>query len=224
MNRRSALWVGVALLVVVALGTVVVMQVNVSTPTSTTITKALAQPGAAIWPYASTITRFTDPTMATRQFAADYLGFTSPLVGAFHSTTTGSGQVPVKASRSGVTTTVSLRRFTSSNTWWIIGATSPEIVITAPSIMQTISSPVQLAGRSTAYEAVVNVQIRRDGSLAAITRTTVMGGSMGVMGPFSKTVAYVVPTAAGGAVLLRTYSAKDGHVLEATAVRVRFRR
>ena len=225
MNRRSALWVGVALVVVAALGTVVVIKAHVSTPTTTTtISTVPTQPGSAIWPFASTSIRFSDPVTATKRFATDYLGFASPLVGALHSTAPGSGQVPVKASPTGVVTTVSLRQFTSSNTWWVVGAVSPAIVVTAPPILESISSPILLTGRSTAYEAVVNVQVRQDGSLVALASGTVLGGSMGVMGPFSKSIPYAPPSSDHGAVLFRTYSAKDGRVLEASAVRVKFRR
>lgn len=49
-----------------------------------------------------------------------------------------------------------------------------------------------------------------------------MGGSMGVMGPFSKMVSFPAPSAKYGALVFRTYSAKDGHVIEASTVRVSF--
>jgi hypothetical protein len=45
---------------------------------------------------------------------------------------------------------------------------------------------------------------------------------MGVMGPFTKSIAFTKPSSRGGALLLRTLSAKDGNVIEASVIRVAF--
>jgi hypothetical protein len=89
--------------------------------------------------------------------------------------------------------------------------------------MQEVSSPTQLRGRSTAYEAVVDVEIRQDGSLKPLSRATVMGGSMGVMGPFAKSITFAHPSKGGGAIVFQDLSAKDGSVVVASVVRVLFR-
>ncbi len=44
-----------------------------------------------------------------------------------------------------------------------------------------------------------------------------------MMAPFATTMSFATPQASGGALVLRTYSAKDASVLEASVLRVRFR-
>jgi hypothetical protein len=143
-------------------------------------------------------------------------------MGAFQQGDSRSGEVPVRATPTGAVTSILVRELTLANSWWVIGASCTDIVVAAPSSSESISSPVKLRGRSTAYEAVVNVEVRQDGTLAPLKSDTVMGGSMGVMGAFTKSMAFTVPSSRGGALLFRTLSAKDGHVIEASVVRVAF--
>jgi hypothetical protein len=75
-----------------------------SAKTTTTISSD-AQPQAAIWPFALTVTRFGDRVLAAEAFATDYLGFTSPLVGFFQQGDSRSGEVPVKATPTDPVTT-----------------------------------------------------------------------------------------------------------------------
>lgn len=196
---------------------------SVSTPTTsvtTTTTAPVAQPPTAVWPFASTVTRFGDPVMAAQAFATEYLGFVNPVVGQFQRGDSRSGEVPVKATLTGPVTTVIVRQLTPTNSWWVLGASCPDIVVTAPSWSQRISSPVVVRGRSTAYEAVVNVAIRQDGTLAPLKSDTVMGGSMGAMGPFKKSISFASPSTSAGALMFRVVSPKDGHVVEASVIRV----
>ena len=79
---------------------------------------------------------------------------------------------------------------------------------------------VTVSGRSTAFEAVVNIEVRQDGTLTPLAATTAMGGSNGQMGPFSKAVAFAGPEAPRGAIVVKTISAKDGTTAEATVIRV----
>lgn len=191
--------------------------------TSTTTTSPV-QASTAVWPFASASERFTSAVVAARSFAVQYMGFSSPIVGAFQAGDTRSGEVPVRASASGVVTTVLVRQLDATDTWWVLGASSPSITVTSPAALSLVTSPMMMTGESTAFEAVVNVELRTDGTLASLFTTTVMGGSMGVMGAFKKSMGFVTPTVSGGALMFRTYSAKDGHVLEATVVRVKFAR
>jgi hypothetical protein len=224
MSRRSSLWIGLALVLAVAAGTIVALnRAPESTKSTTTIPRAShLQPDSSIWPFASTATRYADPVTATKEFATAYLGFTDPIVGTFRASTSTTGEVSVRATSDAVATTVLLRQLTSPRSWWVLGARSSQIVVTAPSISQSISSPVTLEGRSTAYEAVVNVQVRQAGSLKALADAVVMGGSMGTMGPFSKAITFATPSSSRGAILFRTISPKDGHVIEASVVPVTF--
>jgi hypothetical protein len=225
MNKRMVAVVVSALVIVGALGVVVGRQWG-SVPTPTTSEKATttlgpaAQPAVAIWPFASTVTRFGDPVLAAQAFATAYLGFVNPIVGKFQQGDSRSGEVPVRATPTGAVTTILVRQLTSENSWWVLGASCPDITVTPPLSSERISSPVEIRGRSTAFEAVVNVEVRQDGTLAPLKTDTVMGGSMGVIGPFKKSISFALPSSRAGALLFRTLSAKDGHVIEASVIRV----
>ena len=49
-----------------------------------------------------------------------------------------------------------------------------------------------------------------------------MGGSNGDMGPFTDVVSFTQPTQPRGAIVLKTYSMKDGSVAEASVIRIAF--
>jgi hypothetical protein len=189
---------------------------------STTAAPAATQPAEAVWPSAAGSVRFADPVEAARSFAVDYLGFTSPVLGPLQSGDGRSGEVAVQPRADGPVTTVLVRRLAPDDTWWVLGASTPNLQLTSPAALATITSPVTLAGQSTAFEATVDVQIRQDGTPDALAKDFVMGGSMGEMGPFSKAVPFTPPSAAAGAVVLETFSAEDGTVREATVTRIAF--
>jgi hypothetical protein len=227
MSRRVVGVVVSALVVVGALGVVVGRQWGaVSTPSTsaktTTTLGTTTQPETAIWPFASTVTRFGDPVLAAQAFVTSYLGFVNPIMGAFEQGDSHSGEVLVRATPAGPVTTVMVRQLTPANSWWVLGASCPDIIVTAPSSPVRISSPVVVQGRSTAYEAVVNVEILQDGTFAPLKTDVVMGGSMGVMGPFKKSIAFASPSSRAGALSFRTIAPKDGHVIEASVIRVTF--
>jgi hypothetical protein len=227
VSKRVVAVVVSAMIVVGVMGVAVGRQwgresTSTTTAKTTTTFSSFEQPQTAIWPFASTVTRFGDPVLAAEAFATDYLGFTSPLVGFFQQGDSRSGEVPVKATPTGPVTTIILRRLTSANSWWVLGASCPDIMVMAPSAMESIASPVLLKGRSTAYEAVLSVEVLQDETLTPLKSATVMGGSMGTMGPFSKSVSFALPSYRRGALLFRTHSAKDGHVVEASVIRVAF--
>ena len=221
--RKQTIVLVVSVLIAAGAGVALGHQWSRTAPAVTTTSQpAVAQPTTAIWPYASSATRFGDPVTAARAFATEYLGFTSPIIGAFQRGDTRSGEVPVRASANGVVTTILVRQVTSDDSWWILGATSPDIVLTTPSALAAITSPVHFAGRSTAFEAVVNVAVRQDGATTPLATGTVHGGSMGVMGPFSSSLPFTAAPHHAGAIVLWTVSAKDGSVVTASALRVAF--
>lgn len=187
-------------------------------PSSTTV----AQADTAIWPFASGATRYADPVEAARSFAVTYLGFVQPVVGPFQQGDTRSGEVAIRSGASGPITTVLVRQLAPDDSWWVIGAATPNLQLQSPTTLSAIGSPVTLSGQSTAYEATVNVEIRQSGTLTPLTQTIVMGGSMGEMGPFSKVVTFPTPTAKAGAIVLKTMSAEDGTISEASVVAVTF--
>ncbi len=223
MNKKTVAVIVSALTAVGVLGVVAGRQWRApSTSTTTTTIGPVTQPETAIWPFATNVTRFGDPVLTAQAFATNYLGFVNPIVGAFQRGDSRSGEVPVRVTPTGAVTTILVRQLTAANSWWVLGASCADIVVTGPLASESISSPVVLKGRSTAYEAVVNVVIRQDGTLAPLRSDTVMGGSMGVMDSFTKSVTFALPSSQGGAILFRTLSAKDGHVIEASVIRVTF--
>jgi hypothetical protein len=115
-----------------------------------------------------------------------------------------------------------VRQLSGDDSWWVLGAATANIQITTPSLLATVSSPATLRGVSTAFEAQVNVELRSEQSLAAIGTTNVMGGSMGQLAPFEGQITFTATTSRYGTLLMRTYSAKDGSVLEAAALRIMY--
>ncbi|MFN8019265.1 MAG: Gmad2 immunoglobulin-like domain-containing protein [Acidimicrobiales bacterium] len=190
--------------------------------TTTTSTPGEAQPELAVWPFASGEQRFTSPVDAARSFATDYLGMASPVVGEFQQGDSRSGEVPIKPAETGPTTTVLVRQAAGDASWWVIGAASDHLRLEQPDALATISSPVALSGQSTAFEATINVQVRRDGSVDPIGEGTAMGGANGEMGPFATDLAFDAAGASSGAIVLQTFSEEDGGVMEASVVRVAF--
>ncbi len=195
---------------------------STSSTAVTTTTTDEAQPATTMWPFAGTSLRFSDPVTAASSFAVSYLGFSAPVVGAFQQGDARSGEVPVRSSATGAVTTVLVRQLSDNNSWWVLGAATANIQITTPSLLATVSSPATLRGVSTAFEAQVNVELRGDQSLAAIGTTTVMGGSMGQLASFEGQITFTATTSRYGTLLMRTYSAKDGSVLEAAALRIMY--
>jgi hypothetical protein len=175
----------------------------------------------AVWPAAGSTTRYATPVAAAKGFATDFVGFVDPVVGEFRAGDSRSGEVPVKAGATGPETTVLVRQLGTDGSWWVLGSSTPNIQVTAPAALATISSPVALHGTSTAFEATVDVEVREDGGAQPLGKGFVMGGANGQMGAFDGSLAFTPPTATAGAVVFTTSSAETGHVAEATVVRVR---
>jgi hypothetical protein len=168
--------------------------------------------------------RYNAPVAVARAFALDYLQFVNPVVGQFQQGDARSGEVPIRTAAEGTSlgpvTTVIVRQIDSS--WWVLGAATPNIELTEPAALSTISSPVRLRGTSDAFEATVNVSIRQDGVAKPLVESFLMGGSNGRMGPYSASFTFAPPTSSYGAIVLYTISSANGHVAEATVIRVRF--
>ncbi len=224
VRKRPISVIVTAMVVVGALGVVVGRQWR-STPTPTTITPTpsttvTAQPITAIWPFATTVTRFADPVLAAQAFATSYLGFVDPIVGGFRHGDRRSGEVPIQATPAGPVTTVLVRELTPDNSWWVLGASCPDVTVTVPSTGGRLTSPFVVRGWSTSFEGVVTVDVLQDGSRTPLASGVVRGGSMGVLGPFNSVIAFSSPSSSAGALLFRILAARDGHVVQASAMRV----
>jgi hypothetical protein len=190
---------------------------------ATTTTSPQSALSTAVWPTAASGARYGAPLAVARAFALDYLHFVDPIVGKFQQGDARSGEVPVRTPAEGTTpgpvTTVIVRQIDAS--WWVLGAATPNIVLTQPATLATISSPVRLRGTSTAFEATVNVSIRQDDAAKPLVESFLMGGSNGQMGPFNGSFTFATPTSSYGAIMLYTISSANGHIAEATVIRVR---
>jgi len=196
---------------------------STTTATSTTTTPQAAL-STALWPTAASSVRYHDPVAVARAFAINYLRFVNPVVGQFQQGDAHSGEVPIRATVEqaslGPATTMIVRQIGADGSWWVLGAATPNISLTQPVALATISSPVRLRGMSTAFEGTVQVSIRQDDVAKPLVESYLMGGS-NRLGPFDASFTFAAPTSRYGAIVLYTISSANGHVTEATVIRVR---
>jgi hypothetical protein len=224
--------------IVIALVAVVVVTVAVTsdddgpTTTASTTTSEPTSTGSdpvppdeialAVWPDAGGDARYDDPVAAALAFATDFVGFTAPVAGEFRQGDARSGEVDVLPAADGPVTTVLVRQVTADDTWWVLGSTTATIVLESPAALASITSPVDLGGRSSAFEATVQVELRVDGRRPAHASGFVMGGGGVELEPFQGSLDFDPPVVGAGALVLFTDSAEDGSVREATVIRIRF--
>lgn len=190
-----------------------------TTTSSSSTTTVPVDTSAAVFPVGAST--YTAPEDVARAFAADYVGFTDPIVGTMAAGDARSGEVPVRTTDRGPVTTVLVRQLDGVH-WWVLGASSPNLILESPAANEAIASPVTLRGRSTAFEAQIRTEVRQDGTAPPLGEGTAMGGSMGEMGPFSDVLSFTRATALRGAIMLSTRSMMDGSIAEATVVRIAF--
>jgi hypothetical protein len=189
------------------------------TTTSSSSTTVPVDTTTAVFPVGAST--YETAVAVAAAFATQYVGFTDAIVGAFEPGDARSGEVPVRTTDGGVVTTVIVRQLDGVH-WWVLGASSPNLVLESPTAGTAITSPVTLRGRSTAFEAQIRTEVRQDGAQPPIGEGTAMGGSMGEMGPFTDVLSFTAPSALRGAIMLSTRSMKDGTIAEATVVRIAF--
>ena len=190
-----------------------------TTVTSTTVPESATW--TAVWPTAASGTRYGMPEAAVLAFATHYLHMVNPVIGQFQQGDARSGEVPVQPSTAGPITTVLVRELGTDNSWWVLGAGTAAINLTAPTWNASITSPVALKGTSMTFEGTVQTEVRDDNN-TPLGKGYVTGGSTS-MGPFSGSLAFAKATTQYGAVVLSTTSAENGAVMEAMVVRVRLR-
>ncbi|MGB3411061.1 MAG: Gmad2 immunoglobulin-like domain-containing protein [Microthrixaceae bacterium] len=183
--------------------------------------QSTVQPEQAVWPFVADGTRFSDPTKLASSFATEYLGFVDPIAGEFQQGDSRSGEVAITTRADGPVTTVLVRQLDGDD-WWVIGATTPNLVIEAPAALASVTSPVTVSGQSTAFEGTINLEVREDGRLDPLAEGFTNGGANGQMGPFSTALNLNEGGSSAGAIIVKTLSAKDGSIDEASVVRVKF--
>ncbi len=160
---------------------------------------------------------YATPTAAARGFALDLLGIEAPLVSPLRASGSG-GTVALRRSAAGAATTVAVSRAAAG--WVVTGSAFADVRVTSPTPGELVGATVSLAGRSTAFEGVVNYVVRTDAG-RVLARGTVLGGGSGALAPFRATIHLAHATGAGE-VIVSTRSARDGSTLGASVVRVGF--
>ncbi|GAA2558615.1 Gmad2 immunoglobulin-like domain-containing protein [Pseudonocardia hydrocarbonoxydans] len=189
-----------------------------TTPTPTTVTPSVpADAVTAVWPTGAVPTRYTDPVAAARGFAVDMAAFADPVLGAFRTGDSRSGEVEVRPAPDGPVTTVFVRLL-GDGTWWVLGAATADVTLDTPAAGDLIAGTAELSGTALAFEGTVDVRILDD--TTATLATSVVTGGGDVPRPFRGVFPLDGPAAPHGTVLLTTASAADGSTWTASAVRV----
>ncbi|MEA2971880.1 MAG: hypothetical protein QOG82_338 [Actinomycetota bacterium] len=200
-----------------------------------------------IWPFTSqaemddylsgTDRTFTVPVDTAKAFGVRYLGMGSPasfgpptpvaggLVEVKLGFTTGEGGIVIVDPQPSMSVfLLSGHADGDQGPWTVVRATSPQIVVTEPTALDRISSPVPVRGQAATFEGNVLVEVRDDGMLdgANLGFAPVTGRGDGILGDFSGDIAFTAPSQPAGAMVLSEKSAIDGHTVRATVVRVAF--
>jgi hypothetical protein len=186
-----------------------------SSSTSTTASVAI-DPTDAVFPNPINDIYYDDPVKVATDFVLEYLGFRAPIVGAL-----ADGGVPVQALPNGAVTDVRVNLLQDGH-WWVTGAVSDEIDLTAPRPASILSSPAHLVGSGRAFEGHINVSIRGDEMAAVIGHGFVTGGG-DIKRPFEGDIAFTAGDLRFGAIVLYAQGGENGDlILYATVIRVRF--
>ncbi len=177
----------------------------------------------AVWPWADTETRYTDPVEAAMGFATDFIGFDEPIAGEFMAGDNRSGEVEIRAFETGPVTVVFVRQLTADDSWWILGAAGANITVDEPAAEAEVSSPLTVSGAASAFEGTVDVELRADGNGEPILEGFVTGSGGREAGPFSESFEFTSPGEIAGALVMLSLSPKDGSVFEATVLRIFYR-
>jgi hypothetical protein len=175
--------------------------------------------GQAIWPRPSSEVRFDDPAAAARSFSLYYVHFAAPVVGGYRAGDSRSGEVPVRPTASGPETTVLVRQLSDGH-WYVVGATTANIVVDTPSTGGALACPLRVSGRALAFEGTVDVRIdayQPDGDRVELGSGFVTGSGSPPAGPFDGAIS-CRPAGAGGVeerAIVRLSTADQG---EATGV------
>ena len=174
-----------------------------------------------VWPYASSTTRYASPEAAALGFAVDFLGMAEPEVGEFRQGDSRSGEIDISAGLP-LLTTLLVRQLTADDSWWVLGSSVETIEVDEPEAAATISSPVTVSGRASAFEGNVPVEVRQDGSTTPIGTGFVTGNGGPELGPFEGEITFSPSTQSYGALLFLVTDAKDGGVAGAHVQRAQF--
>jgi hypothetical protein len=192
-----------------------------TTPTTPPGTISAAEAATVVWPDPGGALRYDEPMAAVAGFAEGLAGFDEPVYGEYQAGDSRSGEVEVRALATGPATTVFVRQL-SDDTWWILGAATPDIELDDPIAGQAIDTPLVLAGRGRAFEGTIQVSVYQRGVPQPLGGGFVTGSGGSDLGPFNDEVSWQNPGGGWGSVVLYTTSAEDGRVWQAIALPVGF--
>lgn len=176
-----------------------------------------------IWPSGGSATTYEDPVSLVSAFAREYLGFTRLVVGDFDGGPgASSGSVPIRSFEGGTPTMVSVTRLGTDAGWSVLGATNEHLIVESPAAASTVSPPVTVSGRSTAFEGTIEIEIREEGRMDPLGAGFATGGANGEMGPFTTSIDLAEGGADRGVLIVRTVSMEDGGTQEATVIGISF--
>jgi|GEM_PF-6012980 len=195
-GRRALVVLAAAAAVAVVAGAIVLVRdrkpdrVNVGPPVSTASTTTTSAPPAtpvpapqlpAVWPLPG------EPLPSSGEdavvgFAHEYLGMPgAELVGSVHD---GFRIRPFPGAGPLTDVLVAPR----NGGYVVTGAASDEVSVAMPTSFDGLDHPLTVAGRSTAFEGTIVLELRPFGSLEPVVQQPAMGGSNGEFGPYRATL------------------------------------
>ena len=198
-------------------------------PTTTTTTEATTtttfapavDPFSVAFPAPDSSRSFESAPSAARAYATDVLGFSELVLGPAQDAGDGTTEVVVQDREDGPETTVQLLQH-ESGPWYVLGSTTPDIVVNQPTAGASLATPFETAGEALAFEGNVEVLVLGQTDPVPLGTGTVTGSGVPPAGPFSGRISYAPPAeATAGILVYRVHSPEDGRVVQATSLRVR---
>lgn len=193
-------------------------------PEETTTTAAftpVVDPFAVAFPSPLDSRSFEEPQAAARAFATEVLGFTELVIDGPTPTGEAQAEVVVRSREGGPETVIALEQH-DGGAWYVLGATTEDITVDAPTPGTSLASPFETTGQALAFEGTVQVVVLVQGDPAPIGEGFVTGSGSPPAGPFSGSIEFQPPEEpVAGTIVYRIQSEEDGQVTHAAAVRVR---
>lgn len=179
-------------------------------------------PSLALWPPSRRGLRFTDPVEAALGFATGYVGFTDPIAGPYRPVDDHFGEVEVRSTADSPPSVILVHQQEEDGSWWVLGASAPNIVVDEPVLNGHIGDPLHISGRAVSIGGELEVQIRSEAVTGPVLRVDFATGGGEEPQWFEGAFGWTVPDSGSGAVVFLTRDPVNGAVLEATVVPVRF--
>jgi hypothetical protein len=168
---------------------------------------------------------------ATVSFLTDVVGIDAPALSDFQSGRANVGTYNVYERgedgtvRTRVASTVTVRRFDDGR-WFVTGAESSDVVISSPTWLAAVASPLHVEGRGHGYEGTIVVTLRARASAAEpepLATEPEQGGSGETLEPFSVDLAFGAfsPSPDTGILLASDTTGFEGGVARFSALAVR---